>query len=302
MLKYGFVYDKIKRRRLKLKMVTREEEEYILTQAYVPEHVVSLMGSISKGEPFLVENYLLFTKDNWLIFIGYSLDRHFDQERCEAILKRMVGSFHPEYLWFIGPEIPPSLLGSCTERQKDEYYVLEIQDKRPKPSLQHIAEKVSETLRVDQSQFFSKEHQALVTEFLKREKLSPQLKELYLAMPQYVSQSKDAWLLNARDKKGRLSAFYVIDQSAEEFMTYVIGCHSKKNYIPHASDLLFFEMIRHTRNSGKKKIHLGLGVNEGIRRFKKKWGGVPYLNYECCEYYYGVMRTTSLIKELEGKL
>ena len=283
-------------------MITREEEEYILTQAYVPEHIVSLMGSISKGEPFLVEDHLIFAKDNWLIFIGYSLDRQFYQERCEAILKRMVESFQPEYLWFIGPEILPSLLGSCTERLKDQYYLLEIQDKIPKPSLQHIAEKVSKELRLDQSQFFSKEHQALVAEFLKREKLTPRLRELYLAMPQYVSHSKDAFVLNAWDKKGKLSAFYVIDLSAKQFVTYVIGCHSKKNYVPHASDLLFFEMIEYTRNSGKKTIHLGLGVNEGIKRFKKKWGGVPTLRYEFCECYFGYTRTTSWIKNLEGKL
>jgi hypothetical protein len=157
-------------------------------------------------------------------------------------------------------------------------------------------------MRVDQDQFFSKEHQALVSEFLKREKLAPQSKELYLAMPRYVSQSSGALMLNAWNKKGKLSAFYVIDQSAKEFVTYVIGCHSKKNYIPHASDLLFSEMIKHTRNSGKNRIHLGLGVNEGIKRFKKKWGGIPSLHYEFCEYHYGYTRIPSLIKELEGKL
>jgi len=283
-------------------MITHQEEEYILTHAYVPEHVVGLMGSISKGEPFLVEDYLIYAKDNWLIFIGYPLDKKVNIERCEEILERMVEFFKPEILWFIGQEILPSLLDSCAGRQKDEYYILELRGKKPKSSLQHLAEKASNELRFDQGNIFSKEHQALVAEFLKREKLTPQLKELYLAMPRYVSESKGALMLNAWDKKGKLSAFYVIDQSAKEFVAYVIGCHSKKNYVPHASDLLFSKMIEHTRNSGKKTIHLGLGVNEGIKRFKKKWGGVPYLNYEFCECYYGYTRTTSLIKELEGKL
>ncbi len=42
-------------------------------------------------------------------------------------------------------------------------------------------------------------------------------------------------------------------------------------------------MIALSRESGKQYIHLGLGVNEGIRRFKKKWGGVPTRRYEMCE-------------------
>jgi hypothetical protein len=43
-------------------------------------------------------------------------------------------------------------------------------------------------------------------------------------------------------------------------------------------------------------------VNQGIRRFKEKWGGIPFLDYEFCERYYGYTRTVSLIKSLEGKL
>jgi hypothetical protein len=33
----------------------------------------------------------------------------------------------------------------------------------------------------------------------------------------------------------------------------------------------------------KKYIHLGLGVNSGIRRFKEKWGAKPTISYEMCE-------------------
>jgi hypothetical protein len=33
----------------------------------------------------------------------------------------------------------------------------------------------------------------------------------------------------------------------------------------------------------KRYIHLGLGVNEGIRRFKAKWGGRPTHPYQMCE-------------------
>ena len=58
-------------------MITPEKEEYVLTKAYIPEHIVSLMTLISKGEPFLINDYLYFKNDNWLIFIGYPLKRTF---------------------------------------------------------------------------------------------------------------------------------------------------------------------------------------------------------------------------------
>jgi len=284
------------------KMITSEDEAYVLTKAYVPEHIVSLMAGISKGEPFLIEDHLCFAKDNWLIFVGYPLDENFSQERCERIVKQVIEIFQPEYLWFIAPEIPGSLSDSCTERETDQYYTLDLEQAKMKPSLQRIADKASKELIVERSHSISKEHEALIAELLKREKLPPRVRELYRAMPDYVGYSSSARTLNARDKNGKLCAFYVVELGARNFSTYLVGSHSKKYYVPHASDLLFLEMIRLTREHGKNIIHLGLGVNEGIRRFKKKWGGIPFLKYEFCECFYGTRRAASLIESLIGKL
>ena len=280
-------------------MLTPEEEAHVLSKAYVPEHIVSLMAIISKGEPFLIEDFLCFTKDNWFILVGYPLGGNFSQEGCERILKQAVERFRPEYLWFIGPEIPASLLDTCKERETDQYYRLDLEQTKLKPSLQRVAEKAFKELTVERSHSISKEHEALISDLLKREKLPPRLGELYRAMPYYVAHSSSACVLNARDKNGKLCAFYVIELGAKNFSTYILGTHLKKHYVPHASDLLFLEMIKLTQEHGKNIINLGLGVNEGIRRFKEKWGGTPYLNYEFCERFYGYTRAT-LIKIFEG--
>jgi hypothetical protein len=44
-----------------------------------------------------------------------------------------------------------------------------------------------------------------------------------------------------------------------------------------------------------------LGVNDGIRRFKLKWGGKPYLNYEFCECRYGLPKPLSILNRLLGQ-
>jgi hypothetical protein len=283
-------------------MITPDEAEHILRKAYVPEHLVNLMVPISKGDPFLMEDYLGFRKDNWVIVIGYPLDRDFSQERCEKILKQSLDVFRPQYLWFIGPEVPSFLAPSCTERQTDHYYKLDLEEARLKPALTRIADKASQDLTIEKGHSIAKEHRGLIAELLKRETLPPRIRELYGAMPNYVTYSPDACVLDARDKKGRLVAFYIVDLGTKHFSTYVLGTHSKKHYIAHASDLLFLEMVNLTREQGKTIINLGLGVNEGIRRFKEKWGGVPFLKYEFCECTYGATRTVSLIKSIEGKL
>jgi len=283
-------------------VITPEEEAYILEKAYVPEHIVSLMALISKGDLFLIEDHMGLVKDNWLILVGYPLDQRFSIERSEKMIEQVLETFRPEILWFIGPEIPASLLNTCQERETDQYYRLDLGKVKVKASLKRAVDKASQELTIERALSISKEHEALISELLKREKLPPRVRELYRAMPDYVAQSSTTCVLNARDKNGKLCAFFVVELGAKYFSTYVLGSHSKKHYVPHASDLLFFEMIKLTREHGKDIINLGLGVNEGIRRFKVKWGGVPFLNYEFCERHVGYTRMVSLIKSLEGKL
>jgi hypothetical protein len=282
-------------------MITPEEEAYTQARAYVPEHIVSLMTLISKGNPFLIEDHLALVKDNWLILVGYPLETHYSQERCGRILKQAVETFRPEYLWFIGPEIPPLLSDSGKERQTDEYYIIDIEQTKLKPSLQRAADKAAEELIVERGHSISKEHEALISELLEREPLPARVRELYHAMSDYVGRSPSAWILDALDKRGNLCAFMVVELGAKNFSAYILGSHSKKHYVPHASDLLFLEMINLTREQGKNIINLGLGVNEGIRRFKKKWGGKPFLRYEFCECRYAAARKVSLIDALIGR-
>jgi hypothetical protein len=280
---------------------TSTDEQYALAHAYVPEHIPALMATISHAVSFLVEDYLGFTKDNWVIFVGYPLVNRFDSARCNEIVAQIVATYHPEYLWFIGPEIPPALAQSCRARQTDRYYRLDLAPTPIKASLQREVNQAAKTLTVERTRAWTKEHQALTDELMRREKLPPLIAELYRAMPEYVARCETACVLNARDARGKLSAFFVVELAAEPFDTYVLGCHSKKNYTPHASDLLFAEMIALACERGKPAINLGLGVNAGITRFKTKWGGVPYLKYEFCECYSGSQGRVSIVDLLLGE-
>jgi hypothetical protein len=268
-------------------MISPEEEAYIADRAYVPEHIVGLMALVSKGEPFLIQGHLCFAKDDWVILVGYPLDGDFTSENFEKVLGDAVKRFRPESLWFIASEVPPSLAQYCRERESDHYYTLELQEFAVRKQLRRLVEKASRTLTVERGRAVSNTHQELIAEFLEREAPGPRIETLFLRMADYVARSSSAVVLSAVDREGRLTAFYVVELAAKGFATYVVGCHSKARYALGASDLLFLEMTNLARESGKAYIHLGLGVNEGIRRFKEKWGGVPFLRYEFCEYVRG---------------
>lgn len=282
-------------------MVTPEDERYLLDQAYVPEHLPSLMVGISKGEAFWRKPFVFFSKDDWLIFVGYPLGEDLVNNQGVSVLKELLQEFKPDRIWLIAPRIPEALLKEARSKEKDEYYRLNVPSFKLKRTLAKAVQKAALEVRVERSRHFSAAHVGLTQEFLRRTPLPPRIHELFLRMPDYVPYSPTSLLLNAWDRQNRLSAFFVLELGARNFLTYVLGCYSRDPYIPHASDFLFHEMILLAQEKGKGYIHLGLGVNEGIRRFKAKWGGVPFLSYESCELSPKPKRFFSWLLAIGGK-
>ncbi len=283
-------------------MITREEEKHIRECAYVPEHVIPLMVGISQAEPFFQEDHLFFLKDDWMILVGYPLGENFQDDFFSAVLAKLQKKFQPATTWFIAPGIPASLLPRVRGKEADEYYKLDLRDSRIKRNLQREVEKAALVLRMEKHRDWSPEHESLTREFLEKENLSPRVRELYLRIPQILAHSETSLALSARDARGNLSAFFAVELGAQRFATYVVGCYSLTHYVPHASDLLFHEMIGLAREKGKEYIHLGLGVNEGIRKFKKKWGGVPNLPYFAGEITLAEKKTPSWLRALASKI
>ncbi len=262
-----------------------EQEAYVLSHACVPEHLPDLMVGISAATPHLVDDYLYFTRENWLIFVGYPLEGPFTVERCAAAVARVVAQAHPQVLWFIGPHVPPELAAQCRERQSDVYYRLDL-PAMLKPAARRAVRAAASSLTVHAGRAYTAEHTALVAELMQRTALPPMVSGLYRAMPAYLARTATATVLEARTAAGALAAFIVVEEAARTFDVYVLGAYTRHPYVPHASDLLCAAMIERAQQAGKTWIHLGLGVNAGIRRFKEKWGGVPYMAYEFCECRY----------------
>jgi hypothetical protein len=57
-------------------------------------------------------------------------------------------------------------------------------------------------------------------------------------------------------------------------------------------------MVDISHSKGKKAINLGLGINSGIRRFKEKWGGVPFLTSEAAVVHRETLDLERLAKKL----
>ena len=276
-------------------MLTAEQKNYILSNAYIPEHCVGLMTYLSGGEPFLLDDYFCCCKKDWVILIGYPFERDFDVANLECTIEKTKKQFHPRILSLITPELPSSISKTCQESDSDHYYTLEVKSPVVRSVVRRNLKKARQALEFERSGSMHKSHHVLMDEFVDRINPPVRVKNLMSKIPGYVAQSDSAFVLNAWDCQNQLAAFYIIDLAASDFSNYIIGCYSKRNYVLGASDLLLDELIKLSDEFAKRYIHLGLGVNEGIRRFKSKWGAKPTRRYEMCEL---VLRKPSLIDTL----
>ena len=255
-------------------MLTPEEQNFIYNHAYVPEHLPDYVQPISGAEPFLHRGHVCFVLQRRLIFIGYSLENR--ETEIGKAYESACDRFRANTVAFIGSRLP-SEIGLAEDQTEDAYYRLDLPLKPLPQDVAYMIRRARRELRVSEGTFRD-EHKAIVDAFLSERKLGPGHYEIFNKLPSYLDNSKTACLIEAR-KGDDLAAFNIVDFGSDYYMFYMFNFRSLIINTPGASDLLFYEMARLAETRGKRAINLGLGISPGVRRFKEKWGAVPFLSY-----------------------
>ena len=222
--------------------------------------------------PHLVGNYLCFTDKKRLTFIGYPLTSAEDNpaEDYEAACAR----FKPDTVSIVASEIWLQE-GTYIGDVPDQYYRLILPIKHVHPEVAYMLRRAERELRVTEGAF-GRKHKKIIKAFLSTHDLSEGQRQIFKNIPRYFNTSQNVRLLEAWHGKN-LAAFNILDMSSARYAFYLFNFRSTKVNVPGASDLLFHDMAALAHKEGKEVINLGLGINKGIRRFKEKWGGKPFL-------------------------
>lgn len=264
-------------------MITPSDEGFILARAYVPEHLPGYVGAISRAEPHLLGDHLCFCVEDALIFNGYPLGSSFRESVMLETLDSAVSIFQPKQVALIAPAIPHKLAGGQSH-DHDAYYRLELSQVHCDAKLRNMLHRAARELRVDRSGQIGDEHGRLVSEFLDSHPVSDEIRYILARIPVYASSVPTAQVFSARNPSGTLVAFDMAEFGARDYAFYQFNFRSREYYVPGASDLLLHEVIMTAQRQGKRFLNLGLGINDGIRHFKEKWGGNAFLSYEYCRY------------------
>jgi len=259
-------------------MITAVQQDYVKDHAYVPEHVSHYVTAISETEPFLFGDFLAYSKKDHLIFIGYPLKETFQEKQMRKALEDAIKRFKPESVSLTAPSVPSSLR-DCSDFPSDCYYRLDLSSLSISQKVRNMLKRAGRELSVEKNKFFDEEHRNMVDEFLKTHPVDEATRFIFERIDKYLSSSTTAWIFDARNNRGELAAFDVVELWAKCYTICMFNFGSDALQVPGASDLLLFEVIQQTKREGKEYINLGLGINPGATFFKKKWGGQVFLSY-----------------------
>jgi hypothetical protein len=257
-------------------MITAQEEEEIRTHAYIPEQIPGYGTAMSGGEPFLLDGYLAYLRKGELIFIGYPLNKPFQEEDLHHILEKARQQWAPRRIAVIAPHMPRGM----DSRESDVFYRLDLATLRLSAKVRNMIQRASREVIVEKGQAMKREHRKLMSEFLRSISLDNNTRFLYDKIPDYIRSVSTSRLFSARDRRGHLQAFDIAEFGAAGYAFYLFNIRSRKNAVPGISDLLLHELIQEAKEQNKAYLNLGLGIHPGVTFFKKKWGGYPFLQYE----------------------
>jgi len=255
-------------------MLDREQKRYIFERSYVPEHVPEYVQAITGAEPFLDRGYLCYVRDHYGIFVGYPLA---ESSGLSEVVSNFQARFKLAELVVIAEDVR-CLSGIQIDYQGiDCYYVLPIPLSCIAKKNTYMVRRASRELSISDG-VYGPEHELLVKTFCEEHALSSDQRYIFSNLGAYTKASSTARLIEAR-KLNKLVAFNIIEEGSLQHLFYMFHVRDRQNMVPGSSDLLFLNMVKRAEALGKKRINLGLGMTEGVRQFKEKWGARPSLKH-----------------------
>lgn len=223
-------------------MLSDEERQFTKKNAYIPEHLLDYVISVSEATPFLYTNYLFYLKDGFLTFIGYSLNEKFGSEEIKEVLNYVVSQYKPKSVVFISPFFIISK-DECIESETDFYYRLDLSNFRISSKLKNSINRAKREVEIEKTNYITDEHISLIDEFVKLRQIDDYKKYIFYKIQNYLENSNTVQVYNAINSKGKLIAFDVADYGAEKYAFYMFNFINRRFYVPGLSDLLLYNII-----------------------------------------------------------
>lgn len=250
----------------------------VTAEAVVPEQVVAYVSAVAGSRPRMVGPCVAYESDGELILVGYPLHDPRDERAMAEAVNQALQIPGLRRITVIGPATPKAAPPGG-RMEEDCYYALPVPPPEPAQKLRNILRRANRELTVERGRHWGDDHLHLVQRYLDERHLAAGTRQIFERLPGYLAASPGSLLFSARLADGRLAAFAVGEFASLHTAFFMFCFRNSRLAPPGSADLVLSGLLDEAAQRGHPRMNLGLGINEGIRFFKRKWGPVSFLPY-----------------------
>lgn len=251
--------------------------ENITARAVVPDQLIPYVSAVSGLESSLLGQCVIHQGGDQAVLVAFPIHNPLDRNEAEKSLSqasKLPGIAHLSVL-------APCELEGMDNVKHDNYWQIPLPPPPPNVKLRNMLRRAAREITISQSSgagAWTEEHEGLAMEFRQRkqEKLDEGMHWLFSHLAKYLEEAEGALLFSARTGDGALAALAIGDFSAFATAFYMFACR-KDTAPPGTADALLQAIAAEASLRGHVRLNLGLGIDQGIEFFKKKWGAKLWL-------------------------
>lgn len=258
----------------------------VTASALTPDQLIPYVRAVSGLDSRMFGSCVGHFCEGQIVLIGYPLCSPCDKEALDAAVGEALQTKGLKHITVLCAEKPSQAPenASCSE---DAYWALPLPLPPCRQKLRNMLSRAKRDVSIEQSgaEGYGAEHEAMAENFCSRRRLEAGMVHIFHHLKTYLAQSPEARLFSARTKDGALAAFAIGDYSSFHTAFYMFACRLP-SAPPGTADALLEAVAKCAEERGHSRLNLGLGINQGVAFFKKKWGAEKFL--PCYEYGWDV--------------
>ncbi len=250
--------------------------------AKTPDQLLPYVQAVSEVTSFLMGNYVVHHKDGHYIIVGYSLQEHDNTQDLEHVIAHISQLPQAEHITLLAEKKPQvSLQNTAVNFTEDAYYFVDLpHDITLCKNAYYMCQKTNKCIFIQKEygeKAWTSEHQELMLQYICRPTVSKEMGSIFQRIGMYCKQVPHACVFSAYDvDSNTLQAFSIADFTSLSTAFYMFAMRAPKAQAGVA-DALLQALLLEALERGYASCNLGLGINNGIRFFKEKWGAKPTL-------------------------
>jgi len=250
----------------------------VTAAAVVPEQVVGYVNAVAGSKPRMFGTCVGYSSGAEVVLVGYPLHDPFDGAAMAAAVNLALQTAGLERITVIGPVRPPQA-PETGDTAEDQYEALPLPEPAADQKLRSLLRRAARDVQLVSGRRFENDHAALVQRYLDERPLAAGTRQIFSRLSNYLTASAGSLIVSARRMDGRLAAF-AVGEFASLTTAFFMFCFRDPDLAPPGgADLTLSGLLQEARQRGQTRMNLGLGVSDGIRFFKRKWGAEPFLPY-----------------------